>query len=309
MLSERNIIWGTGMKVDQYVSINELRVSLIDEIIKSVGLPRTTFWRNVFSPIFWLPTDRFSRFGSNFDKLVAKSGFNKAIKNALAFFVGDVEVHGGDNVPKRGPLLVVSNHPGTYDAVVIAAQLPRDDVKIVSSDIPFIQNMRNANRHFLFTTRDTYKRMIVIKRAIRHLKSGGAILIFPSGHIDPEPAFMPDAMEELETWSRVVEIFFNKVPEIYIQVAIVSKVLSPKYMKNPLTRLRKERRDRQRIAEFLQVIDQMVFRRKFHDIPKITFAEAFGLKEINESGRIKAVMPYVITRAKEMMALHIQADR
>jgi len=140
------------MVTNQYVSINELRISLIDEIIKSVGLPRTPFWRKVFSPIFWLPTDRFSRFGSNFDKLVAKSGFNKAIKNALTFFVGDVEVHGGDNIPKKGPLLVVSNHPGTYDAVVIAAQLPRDDVRIVSSGIPFIQKMRNANRHYFFCT-------------------------------------------------------------------------------------------------------------------------------------------------------------
>ena len=297
------------METDQFVSINELRISLVDEIIKSVGLPRTPFWRKVFSPVFWLPTDRFSRFGSNFDKLVAKSGFNKAIKNALAFFVGDVEVHGGDNVPKRGPLLVVSNHPGTYDAVVIAAHLPRDDVKIVSSDIPFIQNMRNAKRHFLFTTRDTYKRMLVIKRAIRHLKSGGAILIFPSGHIDPEPAFMPNAMKELETWSRVVEIFLNKVQEVNIQVAIVSNVLSMKYLKNPLTRLRKHWRDRQRIAEFLQVINQLVFRRKFHDIPKITFAKAFGLKDINENDDTKTVMPYVIARAKEMMALHVQADR
>ena len=297
------------MAPDQYVSINELRLSLIDEIIKSVGLPRTPFWRKVFSPVFWLPTDRFSRFGSNFDKLVAKSGFDKAIKHAVAFLVGDVEVHGGNNIPKKGPLLVVSNHPGTYDAVVIAAHLPRDDVKIVSSDIPFIQNMRNAKRHFLFTTRDTYKRMIVIKRAIRHLKSGGAILIFPSGHIDPEPAFMPNAMKELETWSRVVEIFLNKVPEVNVQVAIVSNVLSPKYLKNPLTRLRKHWRNRQRIAEFLQVIDQMVFRRKFHDIPKITFAEAFGLKDINENDDTKTVMPYVIARAKEMMALHVQADR
>ena len=297
------------METDQYISVNELRKSLIDEIIKSVGLPRTPFWRNVFSPIFWLPTDRFSRFGSNFDKLVAKSGFNNAIKNALAFLVGDVEVHGGNNIPKNGPLLVVSNHPGTYDAVTVVAQIPREDVKIVSSDIPFIQNMRNAKRHFLFATRDTYKRMILIKRAIRHLESGGAIFIFPSGHIDPEPAFMPEAMKELETWSRVVEIFLRKVPVTNIQVAIVSNVLSPKYMENPLTRLRKERRDRQRIAEFLQVIDQMIFRRKFQNIPKITFTKAFGLKEISENGSTKAVMPYVISRAKEMMALHIQADQ
>lgn len=297
------------MKTDQFISVNELRKSLIDEIIKSVGLPRTPFWRKIFSPLFWLPTDRFSRFGSEFDKLVAKSGFNKAIKNALTFFVGDVEVQGGNNIPKNGPLLVVSNHPGTYDAVAIAAQLPRDDIKIVSSGIPFIQKMRNANRHFLFATRDTYKRMIVIKRAIRHLKAGGAILIFPSGHIDPEPAFMPEAMKELETWSRVVEIFLSRVPETYIQVVIVSNVLSPKYMKNPLIRLRKHWRDRQRIAEFLQVINQLIFRRKFHDIPRVTFAEAFGLKDLREGGRRKALMPYVIARAKELMALHTPADQ
>ncbi len=297
------------MKTDQFISVNELRKSLIDEIIKSVGLPRTPFWRKIFSPIFWLPTDRFSRFGSKFDKLVAKSGFHKAIKNALTFFVGDVEVQGGNHIPKNGPLLVVSNHPGTYDAVAIAAQLPRDDIKIVSSGIPFIQKMRNANRHFLFATRDIYKRMIVIKRAIRHLKAGGAILIFPSGHIDPEPAFMPEAMKELETWSRVVEIFLSRVPETYIQVVIVSNVLSPKYMKNPLIRLRKHWRDRQRIAEFLQVINQLIFRRKFHDIPRVTFAEAFGLKDLREGGRRKALMPYVIARAKELMALHTRADQ
>jgi len=296
------------MEVDQYVSINELRLSLIDEIIKSVGLPRTPFWQKVFSPIFWLPTDRFSRFGSNFDKLVAKSGFNKAINNALSFLVGDVEVHGANNIPKKGPLLVVSNHPGTYDSVTVVAQIPRDDVKIVSSGIPFIQKMRNVNSHFLFTTRDTYKRMIVIKRAIRHLNSGGAIFIFPSGHIDPEPTFMAGAMEELETWSRVVEIFLRKVPETYIQIAIVSNMLSPKYIKNPLTLLRKHWRDRQRIAEFIQVINQLIFRRKFHNTPKITFAKAFGLKEIKENGSTKAVMPYVIARAKEMMALHIPTD-
>ena len=292
------------METNQSVTVNELRISLIDEIIKSVGLPRTLFWRKVFSPIFWLPTDRLSRFGSNFDELVAKSGFKKAIKKVLSFFVGDLEVRGRKNIPKNGPLLVLSNHPGTYDAVAITAHLPRDDIKIVSSGIPFIQKMKNANRHFLFATRDTYKRMVVIKHAIRHLKSGGAILIFPSGHIDPEPAFMPEAMKELETWSHVVEVFLSKVPEIYIQVAIVSNVLSPKYMKNPLTRLRKKRRDQQRIAEFLQVIDQLVFRRKFQDIPKITFAKAFRLKDMSESGSIKALMPYVITRAKETMALH-----
>jgi hypothetical protein len=92
-------------------------------------------------------------------------------------------------------------------------------------------------------------------------------------------------------------------------VAIVSNVLSRKHFKNLLTRLQKHWRDRQRIAEFIQVINQLVFRRKFRNIPKITFAEAFGLKDISESGSTKAIMPYVIARAKEMMANHIPTDR
>ena len=216
------------METNQFILVHELRQSITDEIIKSVGLPRTPFWRKIFSPISWLPTDRFSRFGSKFDAIVAKSGFNKAIQNAQSYFVGDGEVYGKGDIPKNGPSLIVSNHPGTYDVVVIAAQLIRDDVKIVLSRIPFIQKMKNANRHFLFATRDTYKRMIVTKRAIRHLKSGGAILIFPSEHIDPELVFYPKAMQELETWSHVLEIFLSKVPETTIQVAIVSKVLSRK---------------------------------------------------------------------------------
>jgi len=292
---------------DLSVSIEELRASLVDEIIKSVGLPRTQFWRKIFAPIFWLPTDRLSRVGANFDALVAKSGFYRAMRNLQAFFVGNVNVQGAEDIPINGPLLVVTNHPGTYDAVIVSAQVGRDDLKIVASDIPFIEKMKSASQNFLFAKRDIYKRMVVIKKVVSHLQRGGAVLIFPSGHIDPEPAFLKEAMEELDSWSRAIEIFLRKAPETTVQVGIVSNVLSRSYFKNPLTRLRKKLRDRQRIGEFLQVIEQLVFRKKFKGEPKVTFAPPFKLDDIGQTTEegLNALLPYTIKEAKRLMKDHI----
>lgn len=289
----------------QAVSISELRRSILDEIVKAVGLPRSKFWRNVFTPLFWLPADRFSRFGAFFDEAVAKFGFHQAVNRALSFLVDKVEVSGIENIPKSGPLLVVSNHPGTYDGLAITAQIPRDDVKIVASQIPFIQNLKIASRHFIFSTLDTYVRMLVIKNAVEHLKNRGALLIFPSGHIDPEPAFMPHALAELNTWSRSVEIFVRKVPDVTIQVVIVSNVLLQRYMQKPLTRLRSKRINRQRIAEFLQIISQMVLRKKFNNIPRITFAEPFQIDKKGKNNNPHMALERAIALAKNLMRHHI----
>jgi len=293
------------MNTDEFASVDELRKSLIGELIKSVGLPETTFWRRLFSPLFWLPTRRLALVGSDFDRSVARGGIHHAMQNLRAFFVSDVEVIQKPQIPNHGPLLILTNHPGTYDAVVVSSQIPRDDLKIVSSSIPFIEKMKVARRHFLFATRDTYKRMLVIKNVIDHLKTGGAILIFPGGHIEPEPAFMLEALGELENWSRAVDIFVRKVPETQIQVGIVSNVLREKSFRNPLTRLRRQLRDRQRIGEFIQVISQLIMEKKYSNIPKVSFADSFTLSDISSTRDTKGLMPYIIKIAKEQMCLHI----
>ena len=226
----------------QYTSETDLRKALLDEIVRAVGLPITNFWRKMVEVLFWVPINRFSKLGAFFDKMVYQHGFSKAVDISLKLLVSDIEILHDVDVPKTGPLLVISNHPGTYDALCLAAKLPRDDVKIVSSNIPFLKIMKNANDHFLFTSVDNYVRMLVIRNAIRHLEKGGAVIMFPSAHMDPEPAFMPGAMEALDEWSRSIEIFVRKVPETVVQVAVVSRVLIPKYLANPITRVRKGRR-------------------------------------------------------------------
>ncbi|RJQ42015.1 MAG: hypothetical protein C4545_05845 [Anaerolineaceae bacterium] len=289
----------------QYTSESELRKALLDEIVRAVGLPISNFWRKFVEVAFWVPISRFSKLGSYFDQMVYQYGFSKAVDISLKLLVNDVEVIGNINAPASGPLLVVSNHPGTYDALCLAAKLPRDDVKIVSSNIPFLKKMKNVNDHFLFASVDSYVRMLVIRNAIRHLEKGGAVIIFPSGHMDPEPFFMPGAMEALDEWSKSIEIFVNKVPETVIQVAVVSRVLTPHYLSHPLTHLRKGRRERQRIAEFLQIINQMVYRKKFNQTPLVSFAPPFKLVNISPTKEIDRLLPYAIDQAKDLMQSHL----
>jgi hypothetical protein len=289
----------------QYTSETELRKALLDEIVKAVGLPISNFWRKFVEVVFWLPISRFSKLGSYFDQMVFQHGFSKAVDISLKLLVRDIQVLGEVKAPATGPLLVLSNHPGTYDALCLAAKLPRDDVKIVSSNIPFLKKMKNVNDHFLFGSVDSYVRMLVIRNAIRHLEKGGAVIIFPSGHMDPEPAFMPGAMQALDEWSKSMEVFVSKVPETTVQVAIVSKVLTPRYLLHPLTHVRKGRRERQRIAEFLQIINQMVYHKKFNQVPLVSFADPFKLEDISQEKNIETLLPFTIEQASVLMRDHV----
>lgn len=291
----------------QYTSETELRKALLDEIVRAVGLPISDFWRKFVEVAFWVPINRFSKLGSYFDQMVFQYGFSKAVDISLKLLVDDIATIGEIKTPATGPLLVVSNHPGTYDALCLASKLPRDDVKIVSSNIPFLKKMKNVNDHFLFASVDSYVRMLVIRNAIRHLEKGGAVIIFPSAHMDPEPSCMPGAMEALDEWSKSIEVFVSKVPETVVQVAVVSRVLTARYLSHPLTHLRKGRRERQRIAEFLQIINQMVYRRKFNQIPLVSFAEPFTLEKISPEKEMEQLLPYAIHQAKQLMTSHIKS--
>ncbi len=296
------------MVTSQFTSESELRKALLDEVVRAVGLPVCDFWRKLVELTLWVPLTRFSRFGSHVDELVCKHGFSKAIDLGLKILVEDIKVLTDVNVPATGPLLVVSNHPGTYDALCLAAKLPRDDVKIVSSNIPFLKKLKNVNQHFLFGSVDSYVRMLVIRNAIRHLEKGGAVIIFPSGHMDPDPSCMPGAVEALDEWLKSIEIFIKKVPETVVQVAIVSHVLNPRYLSSPITKVRKGRRERQRIAEFIQVLKQMVNKRKFNQIPQVSFAPPFSLSEISLDGDLSPLLPHCIKNAKTLIKNHLPQE-
>lgn len=230
---------------ESVAQVDPLRRVITEEIYKAFGLSKLGMIKALFAPVFYPPAQRFAEIGAAFDRFVENFGFTEAARRILPFFsVDEAEAFGVENIPEEGPLLITSNHPGAYDSLVIAANLPRNDLKIIVGNIPFLENLPYVKMHMIFAKIDIHVRMAVIRSAIRHLQNSGALLVFPGGTIDPDPDFMPGASEQLGRWSRSIEIMVRKVPKTKMLITIVSGVLSAACIRNPLTRLRKTRVDR-----------------------------------------------------------------
>jgi len=272
-----------------------MKAELLDEINKALGLGRNHFFRPLLEPLFAPAAQRFAEVAARFDNDVATYGLRQAACRLLPRFAGEVQAQGEENVPGEGPLLVVSNHPGTIDVVVIAARLPRPDLKIVvSGGVPFFRSLKSTGEHLIFSGIDAIGKMNVLRSSIRHLQEGGAVLIFPNGGIDPDPSLMPGGPEAVETWSRSLDVMLRRVPNAQVLITAVSGVLHPRWLHSPVTWLQKGRRNRQKVAEFFQVIQQMLFPKSLLVSPTVRFAEPLRLAPQGK----EPLLPAIIASAK-----------
>jgi len=284
---------------------NAITRILTGEMFKALGF-RTDGWiSNTFTPLIWKPIHRFSNIATGFDQIVNKQGFKEASKWILPNFVDSVKVAGAGLVPKEGPLIIASNHPGAFDTLVITANLSRSDVKIVVNiPLPFIQKLPSTQDHFLYAPHDPHVRMGVVRSAIRHLKNGGALLLFASGGIDPDPATMPGAKEDFKKWSNSLELFLRRVPQSKLQITMVSGILPPEFVNHAFTIFRKKRNDKQRISEFFLVIRQMLSPGEFLSSPQLSFSSPLSRDQLAPSGDITRIGPEIIYRAEELFNTH-----
>ena len=213
--------------------------------------------RNTFRPFFLKSTRRFSELIAGMDYLIKERGFVYASCQALCQLSQPAESIGKENIPADGPVIIASNHPGTFDGFSIISQLPRDDIKIVVSGIPFFRNLPNAGKHLIYTGTDPFAQMDVIRKTIRYLDGGGALLIFPAGGSNrTRPSGR--AGESLHRWSRSIEVFMRKVPRSKLVSNDHQRSLSPQYINHPFTKLFRNDHERRRIMEFMQMIRQMI---------------------------------------------------
>jgi hypothetical protein len=288
-----------------YASVTALRNYITDEIFRAMGLSSSGRARRLFGPLFHPPTQRFAQLAAGFDRRVAQYGLYEALQWLLPTFVRRVESRGLEHIPSTGPLIVAANHPGVCDSLVIAANINRPDLKAVATGVPFVRHLPGMARHLIYTPREAYERMQVVREAIRHLQSGGAILIFPGGNIEPDPALMPGADRSMEDWSPSLDLMLRRVPQSQVLLTIISGVLSASWLRSPLTRLRQGTQDRQRLAEFFQVMQQMVFPRSLLVSPWVSFAEPLMPGELGQGGDRQKTLEAVIARARALLAAHL----
>jgi hypothetical protein len=283
--------------------VSAYREKIIDEICYAFGISRSGLMRRWLGPLFRYPAGRFGRIAACVDREVGSSGLTGGARRILPDLSLKTTVRGAENIPAHGPLLVASNHPGAFDSLAIMSCIPRKDLKVVLSDVPFTHAFSVAGRYFIYVPPDAAGRMTALRASMDHLQRGGALLTFAHGDVEPDPELGPGAAEAIQDWSRSIEIMLRRVPETWLQVAISSGVLLSKFVHSPIVRIRKTAPTRQKLAEVLQISRQMIFPRSIRTHVHISFAKPVqGMDLIGDE-----MMPAVIRIARRLLEDHLAA--
>ncbi|MFT4993378.1 MAG: putative hemolysin [Paraglaciecola sp.] len=111
-----------------------------------------------------------------------------------------------DKVPKEGPLVIASNHPfGGIEGIILSWALGqvRPDLKVLANQ--GLKIFPELKDYFIFTNplaQNDPKNAPSLRASLRHVKNGGALLIFPAGRVS---YYQKDKKRITDhTWNRLV---------------------------------------------------------------------------------------------------------
>ncbi|MBN2046188.1 MAG: hypothetical protein JW757_14285 [Anaerolineales bacterium] len=241
-----------------------------------------------------------------FDEMIVENSLNEACGWISSICGAPPRVFGAENLPVDGPVLVTSNHPGYFEGMLTISQLPRDDLKLVVGGIPYFNQLPNTSNYIFYTDHTESENVQVLRKAVSHLKNHGLLMIYPTGQADPDPDSMRGAFARFDAWSESVSLLLRRVPETSLVIVIVSGIVNPRFMRNPLTWIPRQRRARIRVAELLQLYRQFG-QPNCHPLssPRISFSQPVsGADLIAQVGK-KNLMTEIIRRAKTEHQTHM----
>ena len=286
--------------------VKQIQSATTDEIFYALGLNRRGTLRRAFGWAFRAPTRRFARIMADVDAAVAEGGPPAGCQTMLDALGVQAKAEGVENIPPTGPAIILANHPGAYDSMAIGSLIPRTDLKVIAAKTRLYQVLPHIHPEMIYASQDRSESMTALRQAITHFEAGGMLLQFGSGLIEPDPTLHPVNDAVFERWSSSIELFMRKIPQVQIVPTIASNVLLKRFAQHPLTRLRKAGMDQRRLAEFMQIIQQLLFPKSVDAKPCISFGKAFTLEELEGSGAQRRLMPAVLARVKDQLAHHLQ---
>lgn len=224
-----------------------------NDMLESFGLGQLRWGRRLLAAVCYWPARRFALTVLEFDRRVELDGLQAAAGWGVEQFAAEVQLLGAEHLPRIGPALFVANHPGITDTLALYAALSRNDLYTVAAVRPFLAALGNVGKRLIFVDENAHTHLGVVRSVTRHLRSGGSVLTFPAGKIEPDPAVLPGAGAALDEWTDSISLFARLVPETQIVPVLVSGVFSPRALASPLARLRRRQADRERFAAMLQV--------------------------------------------------------
>ena len=275
---------------------------VIEEISYALGGKKKGFLTSILTLVFAKPALHLAGIVADFYNLVITESTQIAAMHTLPRFDISVKCTTQNLIQPTGPLLILANHPGGLDSVGILSCLHRSDVKALVSDVRLLRETDYLYKHMIFVDFKAIGGMTALRQAIEHLRSGGMLLLFPRGEVEPDPSCMPGAIESIEKWSPSIEILLRKVPESCVQFVTTSGAILPKLMTHPIVKIRRKIEARQKLAEFMQVIGSAISPGKSRVVMNITLSNPAKPDEFADS----PLLPQVIQLAKQRMQDHIR---
>lgn len=270
----------------------------IDDLLNAWGLGQERAGRRLLRALARPPSSEFARQLCRFDDAVGSTGLQAGGVLLCQRYTGGVRAAGLQHLPSQGPTLILANHPGLCDTVALFATIARPELRVIALDRPFLRALPHTSRLLYLLPDDAEGRAATTYAVARYLRNGGAALTFPAGEIEPDPLVLAGAVESLDSWSESIGSFTRLVPHAAIVVALVGGVYHPKVLRHPLTRLRRNRADRELLAAALQ----LAWRRYQGNTIDVVFAPPLSASALLAPDRDPARITRAVTdRARQVL--------
>jgi hypothetical protein len=287
-------------KLLQHADPDLITRTLLRDAMQWFGVQNARYRRTVVSKFLELTLPRFSSIVSSMDEVVGQQGFVAGVNWMLPHLQMSVTGHGVDNVPRSGPVLIASNHPGGADFLVIFSQVPRDDVRLVAA-VEQLDLLPNVVKHIVYTSRTRGKKAekgATTKRLIEELAQAHLVLIYPRGIMEPDPRWSAGGRANLQQWSHSFERFAEAVPDLTIVPTLVAGSTSRRAFDQRWLTLYRSERARQRVATFVQVLLGMSRPTGWEVNPHVWFGEPVRVADYAPEG----VRPRIISEVDHLFS-------
>jgi hypothetical protein len=216
------------------------------------GAPRVV--RHGLALPFWAASRRLGETLALLDGSLESQGLPAAAGQALGRCGVALKLSGTRIT--HGACLILANHPGAYDALALMWAVARRDLLILAADRRFLRALTGLSAaHLGFVGEEPAERAAALKRCLRWLRRGGAVLHFPAGTIEPDADFAAASDALLGPWQPGVPALVKACARASGRVLLagVRGVHSPQAKRLLLTRLA-ERRGLTTLSPLLQLV-------------------------------------------------------
>lgn len=176
--------------IDEAERLRQYHAVCRRDLVTLAGVQNSWLMRNALQIGMSRQLRQFADNMAAFNSRLGTHGLSDAAIDICARYGGKVAARGTERIPEAGPLLLVSNHPGMFDTLAVYATLPRQDIRVIARPQPLLGLLSSLAPNLLLLPDEGPGRSGSLREVLKVLREGTPLLIFPAGHLEPEPVLI-----------------------------------------------------------------------------------------------------------------------